>query len=40
MGSLGNADGQFNAAIGVAVDGGGSVFVSDEKHRVQKFACP
>lgn len=36
---LGDKDGQFNAAIGVAVDGDGNVFVSEENQRVQKFAC-
>jgi len=39
-GSLGNMDGQFNSAIGIAVDAAGNVFVTDENHRVQKFACP
>ena len=39
-GSLGNANGQFNSAIGVAVDGDGNVLVTEENNRVQKFACP
>jgi hypothetical protein len=39
-GSLGNADGQFNSALAVAVGGDGSVFVAEDNPRVQKFACP
>ena len=38
-GSLGNADGQFNSAVGVAVDPNGTVLVTEENHRVQRFAC-
>jgi hypothetical protein len=38
-GSLGNADGQFNSAVGVAVDPNGDVLVAEENHRVQRFAC-
>ena len=39
-GSLGNADVQFNSATAVAVDPNGTVLVTDENHRVQRFACP
>lgn len=39
-GGPGAGDGQFDQAIGVAVDGGGNVFVADFNQRVQKFACP
>lgn len=40
-GGPGSGDGQFNQAIGVAVDASGNVFVfvSDFNNRVQKFAC-
>jgi hypothetical protein len=38
-GSVGTGDGQFNQAIGVAVDAVGNVFVSDFNNRVEKFAC-
>jgi len=38
-GSLGNADGQFNSAVGVGVDPNGTVLVTEENHRVQRFAC-
>jgi hypothetical protein len=34
------SDGQFNRAIGVALDASGNVFVSDFNNRVQKFPCP
>ncbi len=37
-GSLGSGDGQFYAAVGVAVDGSGNVYVTDSCNaRVQKF---
>jgi len=37
-GSLGTADGKFNAQYGIAVDSSGNVFVSDtSNHRIQKF---
>jgi len=39
-GSPGTGDGQFNQAIGVAVDASGNIFGSDFNNRVQKFACP
>jgi hypothetical protein len=38
-GSLGQADGQFNDAQGIAVDGQGNVFVTDvQNSRIQKFS--
>src|SRR5262249_3512721 len=37
-GSLGTGPGQFNQVTGIAVDGSGNVFVSDNaNHRIQKF---
>jgi hypothetical protein len=37
-GSLGSGDGQFNYATGVAVDGNGNVFVTDQGNsRIEKF---
>src|SRR5262249_19397201 len=40
-GSGGNEDGQFANPTGVAVDGGGNVFIADSiNNRIQKFACP
>ena len=39
-GSLGNGNGQFNGANGIAIDGDGNVFVADDGNHVQKFACP
>jgi len=40
-GSAGSGDGQFNSPGGVAVEGGGSVYVADAgNYRIQKFACP
>jgi hypothetical protein len=37
-GSLGSGDGQFYAAVGVAVDGSGNIYVTDSCNgRVQKF---
>jgi hypothetical protein len=39
-GSLGTGDGQFNQAIGVAVNADGNGYVSDFNNPVQKFACP
>jgi len=39
-GSAGSGDGQFNSPGGVAVEGGGSVYVDDAgNYRIQKFAC-
>lgn len=38
-GTRGNAEGQFGDPRGVAIDGNGSIYVSDpEMHRIQKFA--
>lgn len=36
-GSPGTGNGQFDFPHGVAVDGGGNVYVTDTVHRVQKF---
>jgi len=37
---MGTGNGQFEAPIGVAVDGSGHVFVSDNlTNLIQKFAC-
>lgn len=36
-GSYGTANGQFTYPGGIAVDGGGNVYVADYEHRVQKF---
>jgi streptogramin lyase len=38
VGSLGSGPGQFNFPFGLAIDGTGSLFVSDQRnHRMQKF---
>jgi len=39
-GSVGFIDGLFNSALAVAVDRDGKVLVTDDNHRVQRFACP
>jgi hypothetical protein len=37
-GTSGSGDGQFNRPWGIAVDGGGNVYVADtDNHRIQKF---
>jgi len=38
-GSLGFDDGQFNSVTAVAVGANGEILVTDENHRVQRFAC-
>ena len=38
-GSPGNHDGQFNSATALAVAPNGSVWVTDDNPRVQRFAC-
>jgi len=37
-GSQGSGNGQFNQVLGVAADSSGNIFVSDQNHRIQKFA--
>ena len=39
-GSLGNGDGQFNAATAVAVAANNEILVTEQGNRVQRFACP
>jgi hypothetical protein len=39
-GTVGNGDGQFDSATAGAVDPNGSVWVTDENPRLQRFACP
>jgi DNA-binding beta-propeller fold protein YncE len=36
-GSFGDAEGQFGVTTGLASDGSGNIYVSDNKHRVHKF---
>ena len=36
-GGFGSGEGQFDTPYGIAVDGSGSVYVSGNNHRVQKF---